>query len=133
MNMEHPLKSVELPESLAAIRDIIGIDNALKLVANCGGTRMFVPKRITSQHPLANMLGLKTARELSRHFGGESISVVRGDKAIRARRDKEIVTRYAMGARVVDLARFYSLTERRIYTILSGETLMNTIPSVSLP
>lgn len=123
MNMKHPLLSVGLPESLVEVRDVIGMDNALKLVTNCGGTRIFVPKRITAQHRLANLLGLKAARELSRHFGGESISVVRGAQALRVLRDKEILTRYSKGARVAELARYFSLTERRIYTILSGKTL----------
>ncbi|MBF0147228.1 MAG: hypothetical protein HQL84_13825 [Magnetococcales bacterium] len=119
MNMQHPLLNARFPESLKEIRDAIGLDNTLKLVTNCGGTRIFIPKRISAQHRLANLLGLKAARQLSRRFGGESLSVVRGAPALRALRNKEIIDQYNKGARVADLARSHALTERRIYTILA--------------
>ncbi|MBF0107597.1 MAG: DNA transposition protein [Magnetococcales bacterium] len=120
MNMPHPLFYARFPESLKEIREAIGLENTLKLVTNCGGTRIFVPKRISAQHRLANLLGLKAARQLSRRFGGESLTVVRGAPALRNLRNREIVAKYNNGVRVADLARSYALTERRIYSILAG-------------
>ncbi|HIJ85227.1 MAG: Mor transcription activator domain protein [Magnetococcales bacterium] len=120
MNMKHPLLGARLPESLMEIRETIGLNNTLKLVTNYGGTRVFVPKRIHDQHRLVNVLGLKAANQLSRRFGGESLTLVRGASALRASRNKEIIEQYSKGVRVADLARTFALTERRIYTILSG-------------
>ncbi|HAT50553.1 MAG: hypothetical protein HQL07_17895 [Nitrospirae bacterium] len=120
MNMKNPLLAATFPESLKEIRDVIGLDSTLKLVTSCGGTRVFIPKHISAQHRLANLLGMKAARRLSRYFGGESVTVVRGAPALRALRNKEIIAQYDQGVRVADLARAFALTERRIYSILSG-------------
>lgn len=109
----------ELPDSLAEIAGIIGREGAMRLVDSCGGTRVFVPRKMKVQHKLATLLGFEQAHLLSRHFGGEALTVVRGAEVIRRARNREIVQKYDKGIGVRQLAREHSMTERQIYSILS--------------
>ncbi|MBF0140641.1 MAG: hypothetical protein HQL74_10220 [Magnetococcales bacterium] len=119
MDAENPLLKSPFPESLQAVRDVIGLEKTLELVGNCGGTRIFIPRSMSESHRLAHMLGLSAASKLSRHFGGESLSVVRGASALRELRNRKIIDQYNKGEKVADIARTFALTERRVYTILS--------------
>lgn len=110
----------DLPGSLEEIAEVIGREGALKLVDACGGTRIFVPRRLRIQHKLVTWLGLEQARRLSHHFGGETLTVVRAAELLRRTRNREIVRRYDTGTGVRQLARDNALTERQIYAILSS-------------
>ena len=109
----------DLPESLTDMAEIIGLNPTLAVVKAYGGTRLFVPKRMGTQHHLANLLGLEQARRLSNHFGGENLTIPRMATAMRTQRNREIVRRYDAGESVRVLAQAYHLTDRQIYTILS--------------
>lgn len=119
MDQAHPLLESQLPESLQSVRDIIGLEKTLELVGHCGGTRVFIPRSMRETHRLAQLLGLRAARQLSHHFGGECLSIVRGAPAQREMRNRKIIDQYNKGEKVADIARSFALTERRIYTILS--------------
>lgn len=119
MNIKHPLMGVRLPESLQEIREVIGMESALKLVADCGGTRIFIPKYLPENHRLVTLLGMEVAERLSQYFGGESLSIIRWAEALRVERNMHIIDQYSKGSKIGDLARRFKLTERRIYTIVS--------------
>lgn len=110
----------DLPHSLADMAETLGVTTTMQIVTAHGGTRLFVPKKIHAQHHLANLLGMEQARRLSKHFGGESLTIPRMASAIRAKRNREIVRRYDAGDSVRVLAHAYGLTDRQIYTILSS-------------
>ncbi|MBF0270880.1 MAG: hypothetical protein HQL98_02230 [Magnetococcales bacterium] len=110
----------DLPGSLEEIAEVIGREGALQLVNACGGTRIFVPRKLRVQHKLVTMLGFEQARRLSHHFGGETLTVVRAAELLRRTRNREIVRRYDAGTGVRQLARDNALTERQIYAILSS-------------
>ncbi len=116
------IPEAEFPESLSDIKDVIGYEGAMTLLDNCAGTRLFIPKNMKAQHKLSKLLGLEQANLMSRHFGGETISIVRAAKAKRAARNREIVHLYDSGMRVPDIARRMELTERQVYTILNQGT-----------
>jgi len=121
--MSHGLDLIlkeDLPESLAEIAAVIGREGALRLVHACGGTRIFVPRQLRVQHKLVTWLGFEQANRLSRHFGGETLTVVRAAELLRRTRNREIVRRYDSGVGVRQLARENALTERQIYAILSS-------------
>lgn len=40
----HDVKMEDLPESYRDIAELIGLDNALKLVERCGGLALYIPK-----------------------------------------------------------------------------------------
>ena len=56
---------------------------------------------------------------MSAYFGGETLTIVRGSRARKAIRNREIIHRYGQGEKVSMLALTFELTERQIYTILS--------------
>ncbi len=112
-------KNVALPASMLEIKEVVGVTGAVKLLQECGGTRIFIPRRLKAQHKLANLLGLEAARKMSAYFGGETLTIVRGSRARKRLRNLDIVRRYDQGEKVPELARCYELTERQIYTILA--------------
>ena len=110
----------DLPESLTDMAETLGLTITMQIVKAHGGTRLFVPKQVHAQHHLANLLGLEQARRFSKHFGGESLTIPRMARAMRNKRNREIVHRYDTGDSVRVLAHAYNLTDRQIYTILSS-------------
>ena len=116
------LSESEFPESLTEIKDIIGYQGAMTILSKYSGIRLFIPKNMKSDHKLAKLLGLEQANLMSRHFGGETISIVRAVRAKRAVRNKEIIRRYDAGEKVPDIAQDVELTERQIYVILGQNT-----------
>lgn len=119
MNSDPTLSAQQLPESLTEIAEIIGLPSTLTLVEKWGGTRIFIPRQVAAQHKLANLLGFEQARKMSRHFGGETLTIARAANVIRSIRNREITRRYDEGEGVRLLAVEHNLTERQIYTILS--------------
>ncbi|MEO5376239.1 MAG: hypothetical protein H7832_00410 [Magnetococcus sp. DMHC-6] len=119
MNTQFEIKENDLPDSLQEIKEIIGMEGALTLVQRCGGTRLFVPKKINAQHKLVELLGFERARRLCLHFGGETLLIVRAAKAKRLARNREIIRLYDDGGSVRNLAKEFNLTERAIYSVLS--------------
>lgn len=115
----NPEQKQNLPKSLVEVAEVIGLPATRKLVETHGGTRVFVPRRLKTQHKLANLLGFEKARRLSAHFGGESLNIARAASIHRAKRNVNIVRCYDAGRRVPSLAQEHGLTERQIYTILS--------------
>jgi hypothetical protein len=73
----------DLPESVREIAEVIGREDALRLVgqlptcyAGNDGKKsnrviMYVPKRLAPDHKLVEILGWNVAMKLVRHFGGE--------------------------------------------------------------
>ena len=55
MEIDQHIQDKELPDSLVEIMETIGRLGAMRLVEQCGGTRVFVPKKIGAQHKLANL------------------------------------------------------------------------------
>lgn len=111
----------KIPASLQEIAEVVGDDNAMKMVQAYGGTRVFVPQSVGAQHKLSTLLGFEQAKKLSRTFGGEPLTIARCTMLLKHRRNEEIRKKYDEGASVHELVREYGLTERRIYSILSSE------------
>ncbi|HEY1503197.1 MAG TPA: hypothetical protein VGF92_02795 [Stellaceae bacterium] len=66
------------PESLARIADIVGEAAALRLIADFGGTRFYVPSQPHPESPIARSIGIKAARSLARVYGGTEIDLPNG-------------------------------------------------------
>lgn len=114
------LDPAQLPGSLGEVVDAIGIDAALRLVEQLGGTRLYVPERMTPNHPVVALLGHKHAYTLASQFGGDQIILPRCVAAMRALRDTAIREQRSGGASTKTLALKHGLTERQIYAILAG-------------
>lgn len=121
MNRENRLyPEADLPSSMIEIKEVIGLRGAVILLNRCGGTRLFVPRRLRVQHKLVVWLGMEAAQKMCAYFGGETLSIVRASKALKTVRNREIIARYGQGEKASSLALGFGLTERQIYTILSG-------------
>jgi hypothetical protein len=110
----------QLPGSLGDVVDAIGVDAALRLVECLGGTRLYVPERMTPEHPIVALLGHKNAYALANQFGGDQIILPRCVAAMRAIRDATIRELRSGGVSTKRLALNHGLTERQIYAILAG-------------
>ncbi|MBF0448444.1 MAG: hypothetical protein HQL67_09610 [Magnetococcales bacterium] len=119
--MDPQFKESDLPGSLVEIKEVVGLQGALTLLNRCGGTRLFIPRRLKAQHKLADLLGLEAARLMSAYFGGETLTIVRGSRAKKLARNRSLIRRYNGGERVAELAVAFELTERQVYTILSKD------------
>ncbi|MBF0381445.1 MAG: hypothetical protein HQL69_10525 [Magnetococcales bacterium] len=112
-------KSGILPDSMVEIKSIVGLQGVMTLLNKCGGTRLFIPRKLNDQHKLTTLLGYEAAQKMSAYYGGETLTIVKGSRADKSLRNCEIIHRYDQGEKVPILARDYELTERHIYTILS--------------
>lgn len=113
------LERLDLPESLAEVVDVIGLEQALRLVDAFGGVRVYVPERMTPEHILVRVIGHNSAWQLASHFGGEQLSVPRCVSGLRSVRNAQIRRERQAGASPAQLALRYGMTERQVYSILA--------------
>lgn len=119
--MSRSVSQLGLPPVLRTIADAAGVTAALKLAQARGGTRIYVPHRVTDDHWLAELVGLAAAQEIARLYAGENIDIPLGltGSAQNARR----AAREALdaGASVAQAARAAGITERTVYNLRSRE------------
>lgn len=121
----------QLPGQVLEIAQVVGMNAALRLVSELGGTTWEFSrgKGRNGQIKVAalvDIIGDEAAQRLTARLGGETIYIPRCDAALRRLRDLEIhrqfeqAVREGVGARVVvaELARTYQLSDRRIWIIL---------------
>jgi Mor transcription activator family len=113
------------PKVLLLIADYCGDSIALDIWRHYGGGHLFVPESITADHHLAIAIGLGNAQAVSEQFGGESLCIPRGKKALDAVRNTLIKARRKQGWSLFALARENHLTTRQILTILAGKILVD--------
>lgn len=84
------LDPAQQPGSLGEVVDAIGIDAALRLVEQLGGTRLYVAERMIPNYPVVALLGHKHALTVVSQFGGGQIILPGSVAAMRALRDTTI-------------------------------------------
>ncbi|MEQ1890860.1 MAG: Mor transcription activator family protein [Alphaproteobacteria bacterium] len=105
-----------LPELLALVAHELGPGQAVVLAQKLGGQRVYVEKAPRQSHRLARILGLEMAVFLSKHYGGEFISVPTGRAALgEARMRRRAVA--MSGASHNQVARELGITRRRVEQI----------------
>ncbi|GAB0058069.1 hypothetical protein SIID45300_02409 [Candidatus Magnetaquicoccaceae bacterium FCR-1] len=119
----HEVCQEELPETLREIRDVIGWPATMTLVSEMGGLKVIVPKKLTRNHLLVEMLGWEAASKLSEVYAGEVLKIPRAISALRCLRDREILRRYDAGERLAILAREHHLDLRTIERIIPRASL----------
>ncbi|WP_054285928.1 Mor transcription activator family protein [Gulbenkiania mobilis] len=126
-----------LPEMAQLIADLIGLPKALKLIEAWGGTTFPVSKNKRREgqiryEALAEVVGVDAANLLTRHFGGEVLSIPRCAVAMREVRDRMIRAEFDQETRahpavhvVNQLARRYQMTERNVWMVLKKADQVN--------
>jgi hypothetical protein len=75
--MTHP----ELPEIIAEIADVAGVDAAWALAREKGGLTVFIPAQPRRDHWLVKLVGLEAAEKICAHF-----RVISGDERLNGAR-----------------------------------------------
>ena len=116
----------DLPESVREIAEVIGREDALRLVgqlptcyAGTAGHRshrviLYVPKTLKPDHRLVRILGWPIAMKLVRHFGGEILQPANCRKIYSRYRDEAILKMLHAGARPSMVADLLGVSERHV-------------------
>lgn len=117
---------MELPASAQEIADVIGRERALFLIGQLPRSpsrkwraNLYVPKRVTPDHPLVGMVGWIDANKLVREFGGMILQPSNCSYLAREHRAREVRRMHAEGVRLADIAEAVGLTERQIRNIVA--------------
>jgi len=105
-------------EALAELASAIGEPLALALSLRFGGTRLYVPRRISDGHPICVALGRAGADCLSAYAGGGEIAVPK--QAARRARVIDLHSRRALTMAQIALETAYS--ERHVYRLVRDAT-----------
>lgn len=118
---ESALDLIDLPTGIRDLLAVIGADALIAVARHYGGVRLYVPKHLDDDHPIAEALGVDAARELRAHYGGETIDVPLLSGFGRALRHAAIRAAWQTdSARAI--ARRFGTTERHVYRIVNGDS-----------
>lgn len=78
-------------ESMLEMAEWIGAAPTLRLIAAFGGIELYVPVKITDDHPIAEAIGIDAARRLVAVYGRERLDLPAGNPAIAAARRQKIL------------------------------------------
>lgn len=116
------IRRSSLPQSIVDLVELVGVDAALALVRDFGGTVLRVPFRERregrTREALVTAMGETAALAFIDRYSGETLAIARCAAALRDRRDAAIIAAYDAGASVARLARDNRLTDRQVRTIL---------------
>jgi AraC-like DNA-binding protein len=101
-------------EALAELASAIGEPLALALSQRFGGTRLYVPRRISDGHPICVALGREGAERLAAYAGGGELAVPK--QAARRARVIALHSRGALTMSQIALETAYS--ERHVYRLV---------------
>ena len=114
----------ELPRTVQQIADVIGRDSALHLVNQLpraftkghpsGQPILYVPKVLSPDHPLVQILGFTDAKRLVQAFGGEILYPAACFNLVRQTRNREVVRLLREGWNARDIARAFGLTLKQV-------------------
>ena len=101
-------------EALAELASAIGEPLALALSARFGGTRLYVPRKISDGHPICVALGREGADSLSAYAGGGEIAVPK-----QAARRARVIALHSRGAlTMAQIALETAYSERHVYRLV---------------
>ncbi|MGH7814536.1 MAG: hypothetical protein ACREQI_11125 [Candidatus Binataceae bacterium] len=95
----------------------VGEHAAVRLIADFGGRRVYVPVAPAAGDLLSRSIGLPAARSLARHFGGERVPIP--SSAVHAARRPGILAMRAQGVSISRIAHQLRCTERYVYKVLA--------------
>lgn len=107
-----------LPAILFHILEAAGEDVMLRLVASCGGTRLYLGSVPTNDSRIAQAVGLDAARLIHARLAAEHIKhidVPLMSKSLERERHKRILALRAEQVKVSDIAQQLGMTERGVY------------------
>lgn len=110
----------QLPHSLQALIDCIGIENAYQLTCAYGGRPKYIPKH-RERTKLADVLPPAALDALIKRFAGVALEIPKADHFLRQLRNQQIQKESANGLSRSLLADKYGLSLRQIGNIRRQE------------
>ncbi|CAJ0889156.1 Mor transcription activator family protein [Ralstonia mannitolilytica] len=98
---------------------LIGREALSTLAQVAGGLDLYIPAKVPMDGPLLE-LPLAAQERLARYAGGTRLYIPKLCGELRRIRDAQIRAAYDDGERVQDIARWFRLSERRVWAILSA-------------
>ncbi|AVF55369.1 transcriptional regulator [Pseudomonas fulva] len=106
----------QLPQSLQALIECIGIENAYQLTCAFGGRPKYIPKH-RDRTKLADVLPAEALDALIKRFAGVALEIPKADHFVRQLRNQQIQKESASGFSRSLLANKYGLSLRQIGNI----------------
>ena len=103
--------------SFEDLRTTIGLQAALQLCDEHGGTTVTVPARPKATHPISRAIGLEAARLLNKHFGNARLSLPMGPTRGQRGRRTQVAKLLSSGYSVPEAARLADVHERTVYNV----------------
>lgn len=110
-----------LPPNMQWVARIIGLPATIKLAKRHGGRFVYVPKQVSPEHPLCDLLGAPAFAALVTEYGGERLDVAKCDRAAQALRN-QLIREKRREASQADVAGQFGLTVRHVRNI-EGEVV----------
>jgi hypothetical protein len=104
-------------ECIEQLEAAIGDEALLALSREYGGTPVYIPMTMPTDHSLPLVLGWRAAKALSEAFGGDRIDV---PAMVTQTTHQQIRRRRREGATVVELAREFGYSTRQVRRITNG-------------
>lgn len=104
----------QLPFVVQDIANLIGLEDALKLIDRYKGTPMYVPMQVKTDGVILKLIGLNNTIKLIKQFGGETLDMPKCSAAIRTIRNNIIIN---SSLSVCEIAKKFDLTPRQIRNI----------------
>ncbi|MFJ2970713.1 Mor transcription activator family protein [Pseudomonas fulva] len=106
----------QLPQSLQALIECIGLENAYQLTCAFGGRPKYIPKH-RDRTRLADVLPAEALDALIKRFAGVALEIPKADHFVRQLRNQQIQKESASGFSRSLLANKYGLSLRQIGNI----------------
>ena len=111
-------RAANYPGVLQDIVLLVGEEVTAKLIAERGGSSVYIPIKINSDHYLYQLLGEECANFLVDEFAGLNIEIPRAAVLQRIERNRNILLDHEAGMSHKDLAIKYQVTTRWIRSIV---------------
>jgi hypothetical protein len=111
-----------LPAALVLVLEAVGEDVMLRLVAGCGGTRIWLARPPRPDSRLALAVGMDDAMAIHQAVAAKGIThidVPLMTRTLERDRQQRILTLRAEGTRIADIARTVGMSERGVYLALA--------------
>jgi hypothetical protein len=103
--------------SLEDVCDAIGYRATRVIAAWFAGRRFYVPQHARQDHPLVQLLGLESFRELVGSYGGDYVEVPTSNDDQLFQRNREIAEQLVFGLTAGEIAERHGLSRRRVEQI----------------
>ena len=104
----------DLPESIAYMATVIGMDATLQIVSSRGGSKLYVPTNSMTPHWLQELIGETAFTKLVEHYRGDEIEIPKCQQALSNAKARALAARRAEGESVSTLAAEYGMTMRGV-------------------